>query len=340
MPIASTSGERSRGAKIAGSLFFVPFFAMGVMFLVLMAWGFYRAARTYTWDEADCLILASSVDEHPDAAEANQAYRFKVLYEYSVQGVRHTSERYQPGYEGSSDIGEARRLADRYRQGWRTTCYVDPANSSSATLRRPTLWFGLFVFLPLIFVAVGSGGIYSLWKPTGEPMAPRLQKAVQNANPTGCMAAFFAVFLLAGAGFSLFFIQPALKVLKAGSWQPTPCTVISSQVRTHSSDDGSTYSVDVLYTYTFNDHEYKSNRYQFLGGSSGGYAEKERIVRHLPPLTRTTCYVNPAEPAEAVMNRDFNTDYAFGLVPLLFAAIGLGGILFALRGAFRKQDGP
>jgi len=323
--------------KILGSLFFLPFLAMGIFVLALMVLGIYRSVRTYAWDETECLILTSGVDEHPDAAEASEAYRFKVLYEYSVQGRRYTSDRYQPRYEGSSDIGEARRLADRYRPGWRTTCWVDPADSSAATLRRPTLWFGFFIFLPLIFIAVGGGGLYSLWHPGEEPFTPRLQRSLQNANPKGCMAAFFAVFFLAGAGFSLFFLQPALKVMKARSWQSTPCTILSSQVRSHSDDDGTTYSVDVLYAYTFNDHEYKSNRYQFLGGSSGGYDAKERIVRHLPPLTRTVCYVNPEEPAEAVLNRDFGTDYLFGMVPLLFAAIGLGGMIFALRGAFQKD---
>ena len=325
--------------KILGSLFFVPFLAMGLFSAALMVLGLYRSVRTYAWEEAECLILTSGVDEHPDAAEASQAYRFKVLYEYSVQGVRYTSDRYQPRYEGSADIGEARRLADRYQPGWRTTCYVDPAKPSSAMLRRPTLWFGFFIFLPMIFVAVGGGGLYFLWKPAEEPFAPRLQRALQNANPRGCMVAFFAVFFLAGAGFSLFFVQPALKVLKARSWQPTPCTILSSQIRSHSDDDGTTYNVDVLFAYAYGGREYKSNRYQFLGGSSGGYDEKERIVRHLPPLTRTVCYVNPEEPAEAVLNRDFSAEYAFGLVPLLFVAVGLGGIIFALRGAFQKQDG-
>jgi Protein of unknown function (DUF3592) len=344
MPITWTSspvsGGRSLGGKIVGSLFFLPFLALGVWFAALMVWSFSRGARMYAWDPAECLILESGVDEHPEAAEASEAYRFKVLYTYSVRGARYTSERYQPGYTGSSDLGAARRLADHYPRGSRATCYVDPAKPAAAMLRQPSLWFGFFIFLPLIFIAVGGGGIFALWKPTGEPMAPRLQRAMQNANPKGCMAAFFSVFLLAGAGFSLFFIQPALKVLKAKSWQPTPCTVLSSQVRTHSGDDGSTYSVDVLYTYAFNGREYKSNRYQFLGGSSGGYAEKERIVRRLPPLTRTVCFVNPEEPAEAVMIRDFSSDYAFGLVPLLFVAVGLGGVIFALRGAFQKQDGP
>ncbi|HEY7214288.1 MAG TPA: DUF3592 domain-containing protein [Thermoanaerobaculia bacterium] len=333
-------GKRGLGGKIVGSLFFLAFLAMGLWFAGLVVYSFYRGVRTYAWDPAECLILESGVDEHPEAAEASEAYQFRVRYAYSAQGARYTSDRYRPGYSGSSDIGEARQLADRYRLGSRVACYVDPAKPDSAVLRRPSLWFGFIILLPLLFVAVGGGGLYALWKPDGDgtPALPRLQQKIQNANPKGCMVAFFGVFLLAGGVFSLFFVQPALKVLAAKSWEPTPCVIVSSQVRSHAGDDSTTYSVDVLYTYTYNGWEYKSNRYQFLGGSSGGYAEKERIVRRLPPLTRTTCYVNPKEPAEAVLNRDFSYEYAFGFVPLLFVAVGLGGIVFTLRSVFQGRS--
>jgi uncharacterized protein DUF3592 len=335
-----SGGKRSLGGKIAASLFLLPFLAMGLAFAGMIVYSFYGAVRTYAWDEAECLILESGVDEHPDSAEASEAYRFRVSYAYSVQGARYTSDRYQPGYSGSSDIGEARRLADRYRLGSHAACYVDPAKPQSAALRRPSLWFGFTILLPLLFVAVGGGGLYFLWRAEGEgtPAVPRLQQKIQNANPKGCMAAFFAVFLLAGAGFSLFFVRPALKVLAAKSWEPTACVIVSSQVRSHPGDDSTTYSVDVLYTYKYNGWEYKSNRYQFLGGSTGGYAAKERVVRRLPPLTRTVCYVNPKDPAEAVLNRDFSHEYAFGLVPLLFVAVGLGGIIFTLRGTFKERS--
>ena len=336
--ISSPGGKRSLAGKIVGSLFFLPFLAMGLWFTGLVAYGFYGAVLTYAWNETECLILESGVDEHPEAGEASEAYRFKVLYTYSVRGTRHTSDRYRPGYSGSADISEARGLADRYRPGSRVRCYVNPAEPGSATLRRSNLWLGVVILFPLVFVAVGGGGIYGLWRVGGEgSAAPRLQKAIE-ANPRGCLIGFFAIFLLAGAGFSLFFVRPALKVLAAKSWQPTPCTIVSSQVRSHAGEDGATYSVDVLYTYAYGGSEYKSNRYHFLGLSSGDYGTHERIVRRLPPLTRTTCYVNPEQPSEAVLNRDFSGEYALGLLPLVFVAVGLGGIIFTLRGAFRERS--
>jgi hypothetical protein len=330
------SGRGGLGRRIFVSLFLLAFLAMGLWVSGLMIYGFYRSALTYVWDPAECLILKSGVAEHPEAAEAGEAYRFQVLYTYEADGVRFNSDQYRPGYSGSSDIGEANALADLYPRGSRATCYIDPAKPSRAMLRRPSLWFIFFLVLPLLIAAVGGFGLYAQWRPSEEAMAPRLRNAMQS-NPRGCMAAFFSVFLLAGVGTSLFFIGPALKVLEARSWPSAPCTILSSQVRTHTGEDSSTYSVEVLYTYSYGGREYKSNRYRFLGGSTGGFAAKERIVRRLPPLTRTVCYVNPEVPSEAVLNRDFSSDYAFGLVPLLFAAVGLGGIFFTLRGGFHSQ---
>ena len=333
--MAGASEKRGLPGKILGSLFFLPFLAIGLMFTGLMVYGFFTSLRTLLWDETPCTIVKSEVEEHPDAANSSEAYLFTVAYTYTVNGQRYSSDRYRPGYSGSSQIEEARKLADRYPAGSPAVCYVNPGQPSSAMLRRPNFWSILFLPFPLLFVAVGGGGLYMLWRPEGAQKLVEggVEGISRRLGPRGCMTAFFALFFLAGAGFSLFFLAPAVKVLRAKSWPTTTCTILSSQVRTHPSDDGGpTFSVDVLYTYAWGGRGYKSDRYQFLGGSSGGYQTKERIVRRLPPLTRVPCYVNPDQPAEAVLNRDFSSEYAIGLVPLLFVLVGLGGMIFALRG--------
>lgn len=333
--MARQSEKRGLPGKIFGSLFFLPFLAFGLWFAGLMVYGFLTSLRTLLWDETPCTIVKSEVEEHPDAADSSEAYRFKVAYTYTVDGQRYTSDRYRHGYSGSSKIAEARKLADRYPVGSPAICYVNPGQPSSAMLRHPNFWAILALPFPLLFAAVGGGGIYALWNPdeTQNLMGRAVDGITRRLGARGCMTMFFSVFFLAGAGFSLFFLAPAVKVLRAKSWPATNCTIVSSQVRTHPSDDSSpTFSVEVLYTYSYRGREYKSDRYQFLGGSSGGYQDKERIVRRLPPLTRVPCYVNPDEPAEAVLNRDFSSEYAFGFVPILFMLVGLGGIFFTLRG--------
>ena len=146
------------------------------------------------------------------------------------------------------------------------------------------------------------------------------------------MVLFFGVFLALGSAFTYFLlVRPVSRVLAAKHWLQTRCTVISSRVQRHSSGDGTTYSVDILYAYEVNGKEYRSNRYNFMMGASSGYKSKAAVVRRHSPGTTTVCFVNPADPADAVLNRAFSGTMWFGLFPLVFVAVGGGGMLFALR---------
>jgi hypothetical protein len=95
--------------------------------------------------------------------------------------------------------------------------------------------------------------------------------------------------------------------------------------------------VDILYEYEAGGRTRRSNRYEFLGGSSGGEAPKQAVVAANPPGTRRSCWVNPANPDDAVMHRGFSKSYWIILVPMLFAAVGGGGIIYAIRS---RKGGP
>lgn len=140
----------------------------------------------------------------------------------------------------------------------------------------------------------------------------------------GC---FFTVFMLFGLGMSAVFLWPLVNIVQAKNWRATPCRILSSKVGTHSgSKGGSTYSVDVTYEYFVDDQRYVGTRYKFMGGSSSGYEGKKEIVDRLRPGTATTCYVNRRDPNDAVIERGFTADIFFGGIPLVFAAIGAGGL--------------
>lgn len=151
----------------------------------------------------------------------------------------------------------------------------------------------------------------------------------------GCGLAFFGVFLVAGLGFSAFFIWPAFRVLESRSWHEVPCEVLESRVATHPGDESDTYSVEVRYRYTVDGRDYTSDRYHFFVGSTSGYEGKARVVERLPPGTRTVCWVDPDDPSEAVLERRFTLEYLFGLIPLVFVAVGAGGIVMTLMGTRR-----
>ncbi len=305
---------------------------MGCFFLALTVQGAWRTIRTYGWNHTTCRMRDGFVAR----AEGDSGnYEFRPRYTYQAGGTTREGTVYKPGYSGSSQAGEAEALLTRYAKDTDVPCYVSGDDPDKAALVRPSLWTLLVVLFPLVFVAVGVGGLAFAWSPRRMAPDPEKQalsrKAGSPLQAAGCLAAFFGVFLVVGLGMSLFFTLPALKVVKARSWREVPCTVLESRVRTHSDSDGNTYSVDILYEYEAGGRMRRSNRYEFLGGSSGGSAAKEATVAANPPGTRRSCFVNPENPDDAVMDRGLSKTYLIVLVPLLFAAVGGGGIVFAIR---------
>lgn len=156
---------------------------------------------------------------------------------------------------------------------------------------------------------------------TTEPLSQR-RRAGQG---TGCLVLFGAVFaLIGGVAFWFAFMRPVSWTLAARSWQETPCVIVESRVLEGSSSDGATYKADVHFAYTFEGGEYRSNRFDFFDVYSSGRSGKEEIVAYYSPGLRTVCWVNPENPSEAVLKRDFLPVYLLGLLPLLFVAVGVG----------------
>jgi hypothetical protein len=335
----SGSGSMGFGGKIFASLFLMVFLGMGSLFAYFIARGFFGSLKTYGWKPAECRIVESRAVE--DGSKGGSRFRFDVLYRYDFGGREYESRVYRPGYTGSDQISETERLAARYSPGSRAQCYVNPSSPDKACLVRPSLWVGAFILLPLVFILVGGGGLVLLWRggrPAEAAAPPKAisEKAVSTGKATGCLIAFLSIFFFAGLGTSLFFIRPAWKNIAARNWPEVPCVVLSSDMRSHSGNKGSTYSVDILYQYEVGGRTYRSNQYHFMGGSSGGYDAKAAVVAQNPPGTRRLCYVNPADPTDAVLQRSFGKEYMVAIVPAVFMAAGLGGILLVLRGA-RKQ---
>ncbi|HEY3571563.1 MAG TPA: DUF3592 domain-containing protein [Thermoanaerobaculia bacterium] len=163
------------------------------------------------------------------------------------------------------------------------------------------------------------------------PTTPLSQRS-SSAPAKGCLAFFFLIFFLAGAAGSYFVLwRPLSKLIVSRSWTETQCDVLSSQVTEVSDSDGSTYKVDIRYSWTAGGSTHVGSRYDFMGGSSSGREGKQRIVDGYPPGARVTCWVDPNDPNEAVLSRGLSLIYLIGLLPLVFLGIGLGGLIWTLR---------
>ena len=158
-----------------------------------------------------------------------------------------------------------------------------------------------------------------------------------SSRRKGRNPAFIFIFIaLMGLGFTyLMFVQPVLKVWEARSWKQTTCRVLSSAVGTHMARHGLTYSVDIVYRYRVGRQWYTEHRYDFTIGSSSGYDGKEAVVEQYPPGKHVPCYYDPADPADAVLNRDNPVDLFFGLFPMVFTLVGVMGVAYSIKQ--RKQ---
>ena len=150
---------------------------------------------------------------------------------------------------------------------------------------------------------------------------------------------FCGIFALVGLGFFYgFFLRPAMQVWSAGDWPAVECTITHSRVHVNRDSDGDTYRIDIGYRYEYAGQSYASDRYDFLSFmASSGRSGKEAIVRRYPVGQAATCFVNPDDPSEAILSRQWRGDFLFALIPVAFLGIGLIGMVAIWRSGRRKS---
>jgi hypothetical protein len=198
-------------------------------------------------------------------------------------------------------------------------------------------WFLIFfLIVPLVFMAVGFGGIYAVWfgKEIVKAKAPKAKRAKMGKRAGVLIGLVFVIIGLAGSYWLL--VRPLMKTWQAKSWPETPCTIISAEVGSHSDEDGTTYSIDITYGYDFSRRTYRADRYDFIGGSSSGRRGKQAVVDRYKKAANPMCFVNPKKPSEAVLQRELTVKNAIGLFPLIFVVAGAAVMIGVLKHKKRK----
>ena len=126
-------------------------------------------------------------------------------------------------------------------------------------------------------------------------------------------------------------------------WQSVEATLTRAGYETHSGDDSDTYEAYAEYRYSFGGQQYRNNRVSIAGGADnvGDYQTDlgNRLSRAMNSGTPIVVYVNPDNPAEAIIDRSlrwgllgFKSIFLF-----VFGGVGLGLIIFVLR-AKKEKD--
>lgn len=330
-------GGKSRptlATRIGSAVFFTIFLLFGVGFMTVLLTDLIATLRTWSWQEVPCTILTSGTE----TGDGERPYVFRVTYRYTFEGQSYESDRHRRDTYESGDYSDVQRLIDRYPGDSQATCRVNPEDPTQAVLETEGLWHLPFLLIPLIFVCIGAGGLYFTFR--GETARPvsHINRS-RHLGQRGQMI-FFSLFLLVGLIMAGIFGSWVYDAVAARNWPTVPCVVLSSAVRSHTSDDGTTYSIDILYQYEIDGREYRSNRYSVFGGSSSGYAGKQAVVDQLPPGAETVCYVNPNDPAYAILYRGWSWAYLLVLFPLPFIAVGAGGLIAMRRRTTRAETPP
>jgi hypothetical protein len=162
----------------------------------------------------------------------------------------------------------------------------------------------------------------------------------KSTNGAGCLIAFFAVFALIGSlSFVFAFLLPAISCVRAKNWVATPCRIASSTVATRGSGKDRYYYPDILYTYTANGQSYDATRFNFFKRTSKNPGTVQGWLNAYPAGSTVTCFVNPSDPSQAVLDRSFPSSAFGNFFVLIFVAVGIGGIVWqvlARRAAARN----
>lgn len=301
--------------------------------LVIGAVGAYFIIFPHLWPEVEMRVASSQLLENETNSRESAGFKVEVAYAYEYKGRSFE----QKDTHTFTDYREAKAFADAFVPGATRVCHVNPFNPEKSTIQRGSLLMALFLIIPLIFVLLPGAGIYGIWsgRPGGAGGPSSYSTALSRNLPAGAgrgfLLLFFSFFLLAGLGFFIpLFVRPVVKIVQAKNWVQVPCTIISSEVRSYRDSEGDTqHRADVFYRYTFQGREFRSNQHRFHSLST---TESSRSVAATYPAGSTAvCYVNPSDPTEAVLEREFTPGLLFGLFPLLFVAVGGIGLTYQLR---------
>jgi Protein of unknown function (DUF3592) len=151
----------------------------------------------------------------------------------------------------------------------------------------------------------------------------------------GCVAGFAIFLMLLGALiFVIATARPLWQMSKAAKWEEVPCRIISSRVRHMPANrHGSTYGIDIHYSYRFGGHDFEGLRYDFSSGTSSAYAGKQAVVATYPPGRQTVCFVDPLDPTQAVLSRGLPREFWQGIIGL---ALFFAGFFWMKSGAWRR----
>ena len=155
-------------------------------------------------------------------------------------------------------------------------------------------------------------------------------------------AGFGSLILAMGILFIALLWGSYKRAKQTHSWVPTPCHIVRSESEPFQRSDHSptSYRFHVEFAYEVDGETLTSTHYQRPRRNewvSKHEGTVEKLVLQFPAGSDATCYVDPADPAMAVLKRESKAPLYTIWFPGLFVAGGLGIIVTSFLGGRPKK---
>jgi hypothetical protein len=162
-----------------------------------------------------------------------------------------------------------------------------------------------------------------------------------NRMGAGCLALFALPFAAVGVGAFGWAALTLLDWRAASGWVEVPAELVSVALEEHDGDDSTTYQTTATYRYEYAGRAYNNNRVAIDSGSDNIGNFQQQLYYGLRTAheqhTPVTAYVDPENPANAVLNRELRLGLVAlkGVFALVFGGVGFG-LLFGARYGAKK----
>ncbi|MEN1679247.1 MAG: DUF3592 domain-containing protein [Planctomycetota bacterium] len=159
-----------------------------------------------------------------------------------------------------------------------------------------------------------------------------MMKTTMTPTERGCAVLFALPFAASGVWLAVWLVVGVWSVIAAQSWIPTPATLTrfeSYQNVDHTTTITTSYTVE--YSYSFGGRTYTGHNLFVSGSCSSGRSfsrKHDRVDASNAGGEPVECFVNPADPTQAVLDRAFDwyTAAIALALALVFGGIGFGVI--------------
>jgi len=152
------------------------------------------------------------------------------------------------------------------------------------------------------------------------------------------------LFLLVGVVIGVWLLSDLYRWQQARSWTAVNAELLHVALQENRSDDSTTWRVQARYRYDYAGRSWESDRVGISDAADNIGDFHQRLHTQLKQSWQqqqpVTAWVNPADPQQALLNRDLRAGLVAlkAVFPLAFGGFGLAALLFGRRQQKRQQD--